>query len=73
MSLWLNRKLIEAAAKGDTAIVKALLDEGADVTVKDAHNQTPLMWAEKNNHPEIVELLKRYGAREEMGSRRKEE
>jgi ankyrin repeat protein len=40
-----------------------LLDAGADVNVKDKEGRTGLMRAQEEGHTEIVELLKKAGAK----------
>ncbi|MFZ3091694.1 MAG: ankyrin repeat domain-containing protein [Nitrospirota bacterium] len=64
--LFLNScaNLIEAARKGDTAGVNALLNKGADVNAKDKYGWTALMLASKKGHTGIVQLLKKAGAKE---------
>ena len=44
--------------------VKALLEAGADVNAKDNDGKTALMLADENGHTEMVELLKKAGAKE---------
>ena len=56
------KDLIEAALKGDTAGVKALLDKGADVNAKGKYDQTALILASENGHTQIVNLLLNKGA-----------
>ncbi|MCH7804350.1 MAG: ankyrin repeat domain-containing protein [Acidobacteria bacterium] len=58
----INSQLIEAAKNGDTVSIKALLDAGADVNAKNEDGLTALWWAA--GHTEIVELLKKAGAKE---------
>ena len=38
-------------------MVKLLLAKGIDKTLRDKHNQTALMLAEKKKHAEIISLL----------------
>lgn len=45
-------------------IAKILLENNAKVNTKDSKGRTPLSIAMKNNNPEMVELLKSYGAKE---------
>ncbi len=52
------------AVSGQTEIVRALLDVGTDVNAKVNDGQTALMRAERNRQSEIVELLKKAGAKE---------
>ena len=55
--------LMTCTRAGDPRAVKALLVKGARVNVKEkAHNQTPLMWAAAQRHPEVTELLIEAGA-----------
>ncbi|PQE31443.1 hypothetical protein CJF32_00008075 [Rutstroemia sp. NJR-2017a WRK4] len=51
-----------AAGEGNTAAVQVLLDcEAVDPDKKDFEGRTPLWWAEKNDHKEVVELLRSRG------------
>ncbi len=52
------------AVSGQTEIVRALLNVGTDVNAKANDGQTALMTAERNRQSEIVELLKKAGAKE---------
>jgi uncharacterized protein len=50
--------LMMAISGGDLSVVQMLVNAGANVnTVEKFHNQTPLMYASAENHPEIVKLL----------------
>src|SRR5439155_6791483 len=50
--------LMTCARAGEVRAVKALLARGADVNAKEhEHNQTALMWAAAQRHPDVVELL----------------
>jgi len=49
--------LIVAAQKGHYDITAVLLEAGADPNLTDHKNQSALMWAASNNHPDIVDLL----------------
>ena len=51
-----------AAAYGQTAVVRQLLDKGADVNVRDKDGQTPLMKAVWNSHAKVVAALLQHGA-----------
>ncbi len=53
-----------AALAGHTEAVVALLEAGVDVDAKDQGGRTALMWAKRNGHTEIAELLKKAGAKE---------
>jgi ankyrin repeat protein len=47
---------------GHKALVKLLLENGADVDSKDSSGRTPLLWAIENGHKAVVELLLEKGA-----------
>src|SRR2546421_7018463 len=50
--------LMTCARAGDARAVKALLAHGADVNAKEhEHQQTALMWAVSQRHPDVVRLL----------------
>ena len=49
--------LVVAAFFGHDAIVKLLLEDGADVESKDRFAWTPLLWAAQNGHGAVVKLL----------------
>jgi ankyrin repeat protein len=51
--------IVDAAAKGNPEVVKALLAKGADINLPDANGRTALMEAAKERHPDIVEILAR--------------
>ena len=59
-----------AAAFGPPELIKALLDAGADVNVKDVRDMTPLMLAVGTDHqdPAIIRLLLDHGAKLEPKS-----
>ena len=59
-----NTALINAAMGGHAESVQVLLDSGTDVNAKNNDGTTALMFAEEEGHTEIVELLKKAGARE---------
>ena len=54
--------LMLAALEGNTAKVKALLSNGANVNTKDSAGRTALMFAVINMHYETVEVLLSHGA-----------
>ena len=54
--------LIEAAKKGDTEKVQALLAQGADVNAKDKGGFTALMDAAWEGHTDTVQALLAHGA-----------
>jgi ankyrin repeat protein len=49
--------------KGCEAVVKLLLDKGADLQSKDKYGRTPLSWAAEKGHEAVVKLLLKKGAR----------
>lgn len=51
-----------AARRGQRTLVELLLDRGADPVASGAPWSTPLAWARKNGHSEIVDLLRSFGA-----------
>ncbi len=59
-----NTVLIQAAKAGHGNIVKILLENGADVNIKNKLGEMAFIWAEKNNNKEMVETLRKAGARE---------
>jgi len=44
-------------------VVEALIEEGANVNVKDRWGQTPLQDAVNMNHGQVIDLLQRHGGR----------
>jgi len=54
--------LIEAANKGDSEVVEALFDSGADINARDEQNQTALHQAANRGHAPVVKLLLERGA-----------
>jgi ankyrin repeat protein len=57
--------LMTAVSNGHIEVVKMLLERGADVNVKSPlFKRTPLMVAEYSEHKDIVNLLKKAGAKE---------
>jgi ankyrin repeat protein len=62
--------LMECARSGDLTSVKALLAHGANVNAKEPlHDQTALMWAAAQQHPQVVEALIEAGADIKVRSR----
>ncbi len=59
----INQDLIEAAQRGDTAAVEALLAEGADVNGRNNIGLTPLMAAAWAGHTHTVQVLLDAGAK----------
>lgn len=58
----INNQLWEATRKGDAAIVRALLDKGADVNAKFRYGATALSYAADKGHVEVVKILLERGA-----------
>jgi uncharacterized protein len=55
--------LMTCARAGDAKAVKALLVHGADANARErAHDQSALMWAASQRHPDVVQLLIEAGA-----------
>ncbi len=47
-----------AAENGQEAVVRLLLEKGAELESKDKKNgRTPLLWAARNGHEAVVKLL----------------
>ena len=57
-----DEQLVEAARNGDTAVVRALLKQGVDVTTPEGDGATALHWAAYADDPETADLLIRAGA-----------
>jgi ankyrin repeat protein len=51
-----------ASLEGDVARVRALIDEGEDVSLADRGGMTPLHFAAQERHPEVAEALLAAGA-----------
>ena len=58
----LNKQLNRAVGINDIKTVKALLDKGADVNVKDNSGSTPLIYAARNGRTEVLKALIDKGA-----------
>ena len=58
----LSRDLLNAVQNNDPERVRYLLENGANVNVRDRNDYTPLHIAVKNNALKIVQLLLQYGA-----------
>jgi ankyrin repeat protein len=55
--------LMEASRTGSTGVARTLLAHEAKVNVfENERQQTPLMWAASQRHPEVVKLLLEHGA-----------
>jgi len=58
----LDRTLLHLAPNGEVA--ERLINEGAYVNTKGKEGRTPMDCAQDSNHTEIVELLRKHGAKE---------
>jgi len=56
--------LIYSSILGYLDITKILIEAKADINAKNNYGNTALIWALRNNHKEIVDLLKKYGAKD---------
>ncbi|CAL4065540.1 unnamed protein product [Meganyctiphanes norvegica] len=54
--------LIAATEHGHLSTVEALVDLGADITIKDKNGDTALHWAARKNETDITQVLLRAGA-----------
>ncbi|CZR58258.1 uncharacterized protein PAC_08149 [Phialocephala subalpina] len=54
--------LFRAAKEGQQAVVRLLLENGAELETKDGYSQTPLSWAARKGHEAVVKLLLDKGA-----------
>jgi len=59
-----TKLLHKAARAGDIDQVKSLISKGADVNAKDNNGHTSLWYAQDKGHTEIVELLRKHGAKD---------
>ena len=64
----LTRDLFQACKQGDTERVSLLLQQGAEVNVRNMENYTPVGIAIKNGHTAIVQLLIQHGASTHMAA-----
>lgn len=58
----MNENLIQAAERGDTALVQQLLKQGAAINSRDAQGRTPVMAATHGNRVDTVQALIGAGA-----------
>ncbi len=58
----LNRRLLEAAEKGNLNELKDFLGNGADINAKNRYGWTALMYATRFNHRETIKFLLLVGA-----------
>ena len=64
----LTRELFQACEQGDTEKVRILLQQGAEVNVRNMNNYTPVGIAIKNGHTGLVQLLLQHGACSRMAN-----
>src|SRR5271170_3505133 len=63
-----------AAEKGHEAVVKLLLEKGAELETKDKrHGQPPLSWAAEKGHEAVVKLLLEKGAELLLAAKKRHE
>jgi ankyrin repeat protein/imidazolonepropionase-like amidohydrolase len=55
---------LHSAVYGHKDIVELLITKGANVNARDGASRTPLWYAKEEGHTEIVELLRKHGAKE---------
>ncbi|NBE56138.1 ankyrin repeat domain-containing protein [Streptomyces boluensis] len=67
-----NRRLLDAARRGDAADVRAALDVGARVEARDEELRSPLLLAALGNHVAAAAVLVRAGADPDAQDRRQE-
>jgi ankyrin repeat protein len=53
-----------AVKSGKRDAVELLITRGANIEAKDIDGHTPLWWAKKEGYTEIIELLRKHGAKE---------
>jgi ankyrin repeat protein len=54
--------LLAASARGDVAMVRAILDSGASANTKDSEGITALMYAARKGNAEVAQVLLEKGA-----------
>ena len=60
---WRATPLIKAAREGHKAISELLINNEADLNVKNVEGKTPLDYAIENNHTNIADLLRQHGGK----------
>ena len=53
----MNCPLLEAASRNDTAIVKLLMEHGANPNVEDVKGRSPLSWAQTHGNTLMGKML----------------
>ena len=61
--MWRRTPLHSATAGGHTEIAELLIDNGADVNMKNSVGLTPLDWAVVEDSTEIADLLRKHGGK----------
>ena len=56
--------VLHSAVYGDKEVVELLIAKGANVNARDGDSRTPLWYAQDEGYTEIVELLRKHGAKE---------
>lgn len=59
-----NTALMMASAQGHIDVVRLLLDNRAQINIRNNNNRTALYWANQSANTEVLELLKASGAKE---------
>lgn len=59
----LHEAVLQYQTTKDLELVRQLLKQGADVTIKDMNGTTPLKYAEMMDQPDLIALLKKAGAK----------
>ncbi|MHC4534324.1 MAG: ankyrin repeat domain-containing protein [Planctomycetota bacterium] len=55
---------LHSAVYSSKDMVELLIDKGADTTARDGNYRAPLWYAKKRGHAEIIDLLRKHGAKE---------
>ena len=58
-----NMPLLMAVAHGEDGPVKFLLEAGANVNIRDAHDRTPLQLAQNDDNGMVATILRAAGAK----------
>ena len=61
---FLDEKLVSAAMAGDNSEIISLLSRGADPNATWEDGRSAIEWAQENQHPDTVAILRAAGARE---------